>query len=373
MSLSVSQELNDILTDTLHGQGPSQGRSQSPLVAGEGQPEEDPYKEPITLLQYVVRQMRKDSKDGSGLHVQLGKELASVGAAGSVSLAQLEVEMQELKQGLSDLTNEIKLLKTSVGESDDDNDESGGSGGSDSGDDAKGDTDSAGTGADVSKDASVKKKAGGGPSLNLTAEQKESATAFLREIGPFYKTFEKTFENLQKKKAKVEKSLTELIAHYSEDPKKLPSDEFFHIFSTFVSTVEHTAKEMDEKEEQRQKAEERRLKEAERQQHVHVRSQSFTGANTLRHSQSPLALHATAAATSTAVFTGASAGVDVGGSGTSPIPTTPELHSGAHTIHVAGHAGDAESSSASSSSSSSASDSSSSSTSSSSSNSDSSS
>jgi hypothetical protein len=146
-----------------------------------------------TLFSYVVTKLKAEN-----LIQKLVEEMKSIFEAQRLPLSALNQDALELSKGLNDLTREIKLLTNSIG---------------------------GGEGA-------------GGQSMPLDKSQISSVKKFLAVLNPFFADFEVKCKIIDEKKVKCEKLLEDVMTEFQEDPKKVPSEEFFEIFSKFVSSLD---------------------------------------------------------------------------------------------------------------------------------------
>lgn len=224
----------------------------------------------ITLFQYLVHAMEK-----RGLVSALKEECKCLKDAAQIPLSSVQQEANEVNEGVNLIMNELKTIETAITAyeskdkkgkskpSEEKAEEAEKESGEGEGGEGEGEESSASSSSSSSHSSSPSPGPGseGSNSLLQTPEQYEAAKVFLSKMQMFYDSFLLKQANLSKTKEDTENAITETTTMFNEDPKKVPSEEFFSIFVDFLVSVDKTSDDIKKKEEKERKDREKRERE----------------------------------------------------------------------------------------------------------------
>ncbi|KAA6397186.1 MAG: hypothetical protein EZS28_007287 [Streblomastix strix] len=186
---------------------------------------------------------------------RLNFEWRNVVKASKQSLPTLALDLVELNQGMLLVEKEIQTTKKSLN--------------------IRSNSPNKDEAPQLQKQKSFRRSGSTSPTASSSSDNQSGTKTYLKMLENFYSSFQSVHEEIKQCKEQCDKDVDDTIRVYNEDPAKLPSEEFFTIFTTFLDKVLKVAYEVKDREVARRKDIERKKREEQKKAEIQAKHDLF--------------------------------------------------------------------------------------------------
>ncbi|KAA6378055.1 MAG: hypothetical protein EZS28_026416 [Streblomastix strix] len=186
---------------------------------------------------------------------RLNFEWRNVVKASKQSLPTLAQDLVELNQGMLLVEKEIQTTKKSLN--------------------IRSNSPNKDEAPQMQKEKSVRRSGSLSPTASSSSNILNGTKTYLRMLENFYSSFQSVHKEIKQCKEQCDKDVDDTILAYNEDPAKLPSEEFFTIFTTFLDKILKVAYEVKDKEVTRRKDVESKKREEQKKAEIQAKLDMF--------------------------------------------------------------------------------------------------